>query len=74
MEIKFVIRLYDDNGDECKIGDSVIIQTKDMNDVAVGVIKNIQTNLLTLEFDDPLIGYEPKNIRKTDILQCILYK
>ena len=74
MYIKIVTRLYDDEENECKIGDSVIIQTKTMNDIAVGVIKNIQTNLITLEFDDPLIGYQPINIRKSDVIKCILYK
>ena len=74
MYIKMVTRLYDDEENECKIGDSVIIQTKTMNDIAVGVIKNIQTNLITLEFDDPLIGYQPINVRKSDIIKCILYK
>lgn len=74
MYIKMVTRLYDDEEKECKIGDSVIIQTKTMNDIAVGVIKNIQTNLITLEFDDPLIGYQPINVRKSDIIKCILYK
>lgn len=74
MYIKMVTRLYDDEDKECKTGDSIIIQTRTMNDIAVGVIKNIKTNMIIVEFDDPLIGYQPVTIRTIDIIKCILYK
>lgn len=50
MYIKMVTRLYDDEDKECKTGDSIIIQTRTMNDIAVGVIKNIKTNMIIAEF------------------------
>lgn len=73
MYTKMVIRLYDDNNTECKIGDSIIIKTKRMIDTSVAKIIDIHTNMLTLEFDDPIIGYKPMNIRILDIQTCTLY-
>lgn len=74
MQIKSVTRIIDDDGHECDIGNTIIIQTNKMSHVAVATIKYIGTKCITLEFDDPLIGYEPKNIRVSDVVSCSLYK
>lgn len=74
MHCKLVNRLYDDDNTECKEGDMLLIQTDDIPDVTLATIQKIQVNVVTLLFDDAIIGYQPINIRVKNFITCKKYK
>ena len=67
MKITMMPVVYDDENNECRIGDTIL------TDLSPAKIKHIATTFLTLEFDDPLIGFAPINIRTNEILECKSY-
>lgn len=74
MQIKTVHRIYDDNGEECKRGDVVLIRTKDMDEPCQATIDTIMTNLASFILDDPIYGVKPMKTRVTDVMSCTLNK
>lgn len=72
MQIKLLARIYDDKQQECKTGDTINIQTNDMDMPGQAIIKDIKTSYFTIIFDDRLIGYHEKILRPSDVL--MLYK
>lgn len=74
MHANIVIRAYDDNKKECKEGDMLLIQTKDIPEPTLCKIKTIHTKILICTFDDPIIGYGPKKIRYEDIISATYHK
>lgn len=74
MEIKTITRIYDDRGNECDIGDTVLLQTKDMDDVAPATIQNIMTHMAVFLVDDKTLGFKPVKARIQDIESITLYK
>lgn len=73
MKICMIPVVYDDEGQECRIGSDVILRTKKIQQMSSARIKDISASYLTLEFDDPLIGFHPINIRISEILEFRLY-
>lgn len=74
MKIQMIPVIYDDDNNECRIGDTLIIRTKKITEPSVAKIKNIATTYVTLVFDDPMIGFQPINIRVTDFTECKAYR
>ena len=74
VKCRLVNRLYDDNNYECKEGDIVLIQSKEIQDPTPATIMNIQVNVVTFLFDDPIIGYKPITIRTKDVIMCQHYQ
>lgn len=74
MQIKLINVIYDDNNVECRVGDNILVRTKQIKEPTVGKIQNIGTTFITLVFDDPLIGFQPIKLRINDILECSAYK
>lgn len=74
MKIKMIPIIYDDNNEECRIGDTILVRTKRIPDLSPAKIQNISTTFITLIFDDPYIGYQPINIRTNEILECKAYR
>lgn len=70
MELKLITRLYDDAGNECKLGDTILIQSKNMDMAGKAIIQDIKTSYFTVIFDDRLIGYHSAKFRPSDILTC----
>lgn len=73
MKVKMVTVIMDDDNTECRIGDTVLVRTKKIQDFTPAKIKDIAVTFLTLEFDDPYIGYRSLKIRTNDILKCKKY-
>lgn len=73
MKITMMPVVYDDENNECRIGDTILVRTTRITDLSPAKIKHIATTFLTLEFDDPLIGFAPINIRTNEILECKSY-
>ena len=73
MEIKTLHRIYDDNGVECKIGDTVLIQTKNMDEVVLATVDKVMTNMATFIVDDRVIGYVPIKVRVSDVISIVRY-
>lgn len=73
MKITMMPVVYDDENNECRIGDTILVRTTRITDLSPAKIKHIATTFLTLEFDDPLIGFAPINIRINEILECKSY-
>lgn len=73
MKITMMPIVYDDENNECRIGDTILVRTTRITDLSPAKIKHIATTFLTLEFDDPLIGFAPINIRINEILECKSY-
>lgn len=73
MEIKTINRIYDDNGVECCEGDTVLIQTQTMDDIAQASIDQIMTNMAVFIIDDRALGYIPLKVRKQDVKYITLY-
>lgn len=71
MELKMVIRAYDDMGKECSEGDKVLIQTRSMKnsmqEPAAATIIRIDVHILTVRFDDPLIARGEIMLKPSDI-------
>jgi hypothetical protein len=74
MKIKTIHRIYDDNGKECSIGDTVLLQTSDMEEVIPATIENIMTNMATFIIDDRVLGYMPIKARVSDIVTLTLHQ
>lgn len=74
MKIRTVQRAYDDNGLECNIGDTILIQTVDTdNTIVQATIKEIMTSIIKVVIDDRALGYVPVTLRPTDIVSMTLY-
>lgn len=71
MELKMVIRAYDDMDKECSEGDKVLIQTRSMKnsmqEPAAATIIRIDVHILTVRFDDPLIARGEIMLKPSDI-------
>lgn len=65
--------IMDDDNNECRIGDTILVRTKKIPDLTPAKISNISTTFVTLLFDDPFIGYQPLNLRISEILECKIY-
>lgn len=74
MKIQMIPVIYDDNNEECRIGDTILVSTKKIPDLTPAKIKHISTTFVTLIFDDPLIGFQPINLRTNEILECKMYR
>ena len=74
MKIKTVQRIYDDNDEECRIGDMVLLKTKDMDDLVQATIENIMTNVAVFIIDDKALGYVPMKLRVNDIVSLTLHR
>lgn len=72
IETIHIIR--DDNNAECRVGDTVLLQTKNTNDVVQATIKDIMTNLVVFIIDDQIRGYVPIRTRASDITSITLYQ
>lgn len=53
MKITMMPIVYDDENNECRIGDTILVRTTRITDLSPAKIKHIATTFLTLEFDDP---------------------
>lgn len=73
MQIITVSRILDDNEQECKPGDTVLLQTKDMDEMVQATIHSIMTNMATFIVDDKLMGYYPIKTRACDIISLTKY-
>lgn len=69
MQIKVVYRIIDDDGNECKEGDQVLIRSNDMTDVTLAKIIKIAPNLATFFFDDRVMGFRPITFRPDHIAE-----
>lgn len=58
MKLITVNRIIDDNGDELKVGDTVLLKTKDMYSPVSAIIDTIMTTLATFIIDDPYTGVD----------------
>ncbi len=74
MKIKTIHRIYDDNGKECSIGDTVLLRTSDMDEVIPATIENIMTSMATFIIDDRVLGYMPIKARASDIQELTLHQ
>ena len=74
MEIRTINRVYDDNGKECCEGDTVLIQTKTMDEITQATIDKIMTSIVTLIIDDKTMGYMPIRVRTQDVKSITLYQ
>lgn len=68
MEIRMLARIYDDKKQECKIGDTILIQTNDMDMPGQAIIKEVYASYFIIVFDDRLVGYHQQIIRPNDVL------
>lgn len=73
MRIQMTPIVIDDDGKECRIGNTILIRTKKIKELSPGKITNIATTFITLVFDDPYIGYQPVTVRIHEIIECKLY-
>ena len=73
MKIETVHRIYDDSGKECKVGDMVLLQTKDMDDMVQAQIEDIKTTMATFLVDDRAIGWMPIKVRCEDVVYISKY-
>lgn len=74
MEIKTVHRIYDDKGQECCVGDTVLLRTQNMDELMQATIENIMTNMATFIVDDRAIGYIPIKVRTSEVKEITLYQ
>lgn len=73
MEIQIKCRIYDDHRKECKEGDTILLQTTTMPDLAVAIINEISVHSFTVTFDDKLLGFAKQRVRPDQVLHCELY-
>lgn len=73
MKIRMIPIIIDDDDNECRIDDTILVRTKKITDLTPAKISNISTTFVTLLFDDPFIGYQPLNLRINEILECKIY-
>lgn len=73
MKIKLVNRVYDDDGNECKEGDLVLIQGNDLPEIVVATINKIESRNATFVIDDSVYGYMPKKYRVEDVISIKKY-
>ena len=74
MKIKTIHRIYDDNGKECAVGDTVLLRTADMDEIIPATIENIMTSMATFIIDDRVLGYMPIKARASDIMELTLHQ
>lgn len=70
MKLRLTTRLYDDSGKECKEGDEIMIQAKDMDLPGQAIIQEIKTSYFTIMFNDRIIGYQQRTLRPQDVMVC----
>lgn len=73
MKIITVSRIIDDNGNECKVGDQVLLRTREMDDIVQAKIDTIMTSMATFIIDDRALGYMPIKTRASDIISLTKY-
>lgn len=73
MKVQMTPIIIDDDHNECRIDDTILIRTKKIPDLTPAKITHISTTFVTLLFDDPFIGYQPLNLRIREILECKIY-
>ena len=71
MKTILCTRIIDDKGIECKEGDDIIIQTKEMTSPLECTIKEIYTKMIVVMFKEIIYGYSKKRIKIDDVLLCI---
>ena len=74
MQIKILQVIIDDNGTECRVGDTVLLKTKSMDEPAPAIIDKIMTNVSVYIIDDRVMGYRPIRVRKNDVDTLTLHK
>lgn len=74
MKIELVTRIIDDNNNEVKENDTVMIQTKEMTEPAPAIVINIQTTIFTIRFMDAIYGNQPRILRTSEIIYLIKSK
>lgn len=67
MKIELLPRIIDDNQNEVKEKDLVMIQTKDMTEPATAMIIDIQTTLVTVRLLDNVFNNQPFTLRASEI-------
>ena len=68
MKIELLPRIIDDNQNEVKEKDLVMLQTKDMTEPATAMIIDIQTTLVTVTLLDSVFNNQPFTIRASEIV------
>lgn len=68
MKIELLPRIIDDNQNEVKEKDLVMIQTKDMTEPATAMIIDIQTTLVTVRLLDSVFNNQPFTLRASEIV------
>lgn len=68
MKIELLPRIIDDNQNEVKEKDLVMLQTKDMTEPATAMIIDIQTTLVTVTLLDSVFNNQPFTLRASEIV------
>lgn len=68
MKIELLPRIIDDNQNEVKEKDLVMLQTKDMTEPATAMIIDIQTTLVTIRLLDSIFNNQPFTLRASEIV------
>lgn len=74
MKIDIKFRIYDDRNQECKEGDMILIQTKDMPDPMIGIINEILAHTFTITFNNTPLISQKQRIRTDQVIRCERYK
>lgn len=67
MQIKTIQIILDDNGREVRSGDTVLVQTKQMEDPVQATVGEIMTTMVTFLIDDRSLGYGRLKVRAQDV-------
>lgn len=70
MQLVLKSCFYDDYGNECKEGDTILIQTKDMEEPLIAILRQINTLSFLVTFDEILSGYRDRQLRPSDVILC----
>lgn len=74
MKIRTIQRLYDDFGQECAIGDTVLLQTKETDEQLVqATLTAVMTSIAEFVVDDRALGYVKIKARPQDIMHVFLH-
>lgn len=74
MQIKLQPIVFDDNGEEVKLNDMVMIQTRKMSAPAAAQLNDITMTVITVTFADLSFGIDSQMLRKSDIKSFIKMK
>lgn len=70
MQVKTVPVLIDDEGNECRVGDDIIVTTPYIDYPSKATIVGLGLSVITLKFEDRMIGGDDMDFRFDQIRSC----